>query len=336
MVRRALSRAACAVLITAGGAAQAQVRGDAPSAHAEAREVRSEFWREVAEPRYRRSRTLLRHAATLLRRYAETPSDGQLAQRRALLEAAIHRLELAREITPDDPEILYRLASAKMSWVQPLPGGGERRLDDEAIEIFNRLRAVDADFMPEEVAFNLGVLHTRAHRFDDAAREYERSIAQELMVDTSYIALGNLAEVTMLAGDVARAAQHYERAVGMARRAGDSSSLPLWGLAVALDRLGEHRAALDRTRDALAASHGTTGDLHRPGVFFEPAYEIHWYEALAAEALAEMNADSPDRRAYLENAEREWQRFLSHSDGESRWEDIARRNLEVVRRLLAR
>lgn len=331
--------AACLLVVCAiaiAGGAHAQVRSDGGAAEGEARAVRSEFWREVAEPRYRRSRTLLRHAVTLLRRYAETPSSDQPAQRRALLEAAIHRLELARAITPDDPEVLYRLATAKASWVQPIAGGGERRIDDEAIEIFERLRAVDSDFMPEDVAFSLGVLHTRAHRFDDAAREYERAMAQELMVDTSYIALGNLAEVTMLAGDVARAAQFYERAVDMARRAGDSSSLPLWGLAVALDRLGEHRAALDRTRDALAASQGTTSELHRPGVFFEPPYELHWYEALASEALSEMEANPAERRQHLEASARQWEQFLSQSAGESRWEDIARRNLDAVRRQLGR
>jgi tetratricopeptide (TPR) repeat protein len=329
---------ACGLVIAGAiaGPAHAQVRSDGGGAEGEARAVRSEFWREVAEPRYRRSRTLLRHAVTLLRRYAETPSSDQPAQRRALLEAAIHRLELARAITPDDPEILYRLATAKASWVQPIAGGGERRIDDEAIEIFDRLRAVDSDFMPEDVAFSLGVLHTRAHRFDDAAREYERAMAQELMVDTSYIALGNLAEVTMLAGDVARAARFYERAVDMARRAGDSSSLPLWGLAVALDRLGEHRAALDRTRDALAASQGTTSELHRPGVFFEPPYELHWYEALASEALSEMEANPAERRQHIEASARQWEQFLSQSAGESRWEDIARRNLDAVRQQLGR
>lgn len=313
------------------------------SAHAQSgasdvRAPRSEFWREVAEPRYRRSRTLLRHATTQLRRYDEQPGETGPAQRRALLEAAIHRLELALRIAPDDAEILYQLARAKQRWVKERPGGGEERLDDEAIAIYERLRAIDPEYEPFEVAFELGVLHTRAHRFDEAAREYERAMAQAPMFDMpeSMTALANLAEVTMLSGDVARAAQHYERAVEGARRAGATAALPLWGLAVALDRLGEHRAALDRAREALGASQGGTEILRSEGVFFEPAYEIHWYEAIGAEAIAEMEADAQSRRDALARAVASWEAFLTQSDGESRWEEVARANLERVRAALRR
>ena len=334
-----------AVALLAGGASNARAQSIAPAApHAE---MRSEFWREVAEPRYRRSRTLLRHATAYLRRYDEQRGEGrESAQRRALLEAAIYRLELALQITPDDPEVLHSLANAKMSWVRRSPAGAEERRDDEAAELFERVRALDPDYESRDVAFSLGVIHTRAHRFEDAAREYERSIGQEYVVDTSIEALGNLAEVTMLAGDVADAARHYERAVEIARRGHlppiqannqfyPATALPLWGLAIALDRLGEHRAALDRAREAVRASNGGTELLESERVFFEPPYELYWYLALAEEVRAETGTEA-ERRAHLERAAAQWAAFLEQSDGESRWEDTARRNLEAIRAQLPR
>lgn len=293
-------------------------------------EARSEFWRQVAEPRYRRSRTLLRHGLRRLADHQRHPPTLGPAQVRAILEGAIHRLELAHRITPRDPEILYLLASAKALWVRHLPGGGEERLDDEAVELFERLRRIDPSYDADDVAFQLGVLHTRARRFDRAAEEYRRAIDAELMLDTSPVAWSNLAEVTMLSGDLAHAVEHFERAAELYRRVGASNELALWGLAVALDRLGEHRSALDRAREALAQDGFTMNGLRRDGVFFEPPYEIHWYEALGHEALSGVDARPEDSRSHLQSALDAWNAFLRASDGESPWDDVARRNRDRI------
>lgn len=324
--------ASAVVLLIAAGDARGQHRRGGEGT-AEERDQRSPFWREVTQPRYRRARTLLRHALHRLRAFEQEQPGMGPAQQRAFLEGAIHRLELARGMAPEDPEILFLLADAKSRWLRVTPGGVEQRLDEEALELFRALRVLDPEYEPQDVAFRLGVLHTRQRRFEEAAEEYRRAIDHELLLGSSgsATAWNNLAEVTMMSGDVQSAVQHYERAVALYRRAGVGSDLALWGLAVALDRLGEHRSAVDRAREALSHTGGSMQTLRSPSVFFEPEYELHWYEAIGHEALAEMHASAEDRAAYLRLALESWRQFLEASAGESRWEDIARRNVERIR-----
>ncbi len=119
------------------------------------------------------------------------------------------------------------------------------------------------------------------------------------------------------------------------RAAGDPGDLALWGLAVALDRLGEHAQALDETKAALDCHDGTTAVLHSPDVFFVPAYEIHWYEALANEALANAAHGRDARIARLQSAKDELEHYLSEGGAGDRWADTARANLERLRTAIA-
>jgi tetratricopeptide (TPR) repeat protein len=91
--------------------------------------------------------------------------------------------------------------------------------------------------------------------------------------------------MTMLAGDLQGAVDNYERALQNSS-GGRDYLLALWGLSVALDRLGEHASAIEHAQKALHAEGWSASVLRSDGVFFEPPSELHYYEGLAHEALA--------------------------------------------------
>lgn len=207
--------------------------------------------------------------------------------RRARLDSALARLELAQQVAPDDPQIRYAQARVLLDWEEPGPlwRCTAKRRDDEAIAVLRALRRDHPQFAQARVAFDLAVALTRSSRFAAAAEVYAEAIALVLDPEDAAVMRSNLAEVTMLSGDVETAIAHYERALRDATF-GRDYLLPLWGLAVALDRLGEHDAALEHARKAIAAEGGRMAVLRSDGVFFEPSHEIYYYEALGHEALA--------------------------------------------------
>ncbi len=306
------------LLLLSGISARAQAR------HRDAR-AHSEFWSRARVPELRRVQTLMQHGTFHMQRASRAPSRYQ---RTAWIENAIARFAVAHELAPDVPRPLYLLAIATSQWQLENHTGAVERRDREAVAMFHQLRAMAPDFEAEIVAFELGVLHTRTRSFALAAREYERSIQLSLSNHESAVAQLNLAEVTMLAGDVARAVTQYERAILLSRSGGAllarNLTLSLWGCAVALDRAGEHSLAIQRAKEALSAGGGTMAPLRGPSVFYEPEYEIYAYEALGHMAEASQQTDPNTRRSSWKRAIARWTEFLRSGGRDSAWADLAR------------
>jgi tetratricopeptide (TPR) repeat protein len=236
----------------------------------------------------------------------------QAFRRRALLDAALARIDRALALAPDDGDALYARARVLAQWEQPGPVWtcSSQRRDPEAIAAFEALQIRHPELAPATVAFELAVALTRSQRFADAAQAYERAAALALDGENGATVRSNLAEMTMLAGDLQGAVDHYERAL-RSSNGGRDYLLALWGLSVALDRLGEHTAAIQHAQKALHAEGWTAQALRSDGVFFEPPHELHYYEGLAHEALAdhdptartrELRAASVSYRAFLAGA----------------------------------
>jgi len=290
-------------------------------------DLRSDFWREVAQPGYAASRALFDQGLRLLAVALETRSP---TSRTARLQAAIARLELAHRRAPDDPQALYYLGVAIAALEGP--GLGRQHAEEEAaVTRFLELRALDPDFYSDRVAFELGILYTRMGRLAQAADEYRRAIERAFDEAETVSAHSNLAEVCMLAGDLELAVAHYDRAIELARRGGASQSeslaLALFGSAVALHRLGQREAAIERARQALSAGGGSMDVLRAEGVFFEPIYEIHYYEALGHLALAASRTGREAEQARADAA-RSFQRYLTGGGTASPFAESARRELE--------
>jgi tetratricopeptide (TPR) repeat protein len=254
------------------------------------RHVSAPFWQRAREPEAARAEALLRQGRALLvpaLRVSFLLGKEASIQRRVGIENALSRFARARVLSPRDPELLFLTGKALAAWQREAAGATEHK-SSEAIECFLALRAIDPWYEAESVAFELGVLFTREGRFRDAQAEYERALRLRLEADTDSAALGNLAEVTMLAGDLERAVQLYEQAV--AEGSSDQRLLSLWGLAVALDRLGERGRAIETAQDALRSDQQPMHVLEQGSVFFVPAHERLYYRGVGFLAQAQLTA----------------------------------------------
>ncbi len=337
MIRRPRSTTLGRGLATAAFAVALSVTTFAlsPAPVATAQMSEPSFWRTVREPDYARAMHLMMQGMYLLREHdvarrerEQDPMSGLGPhQINAILDGAIRRFALAHHLAPTEPQILYFYAMATSLWEAPGRGGVTRR-DDETLALFTQLRNIDPGFEAMAVAFSLGVVHTRDRDFEAAAQEYHRAIASALAPND--LNWANLAEVTMLSGDVEAAVGYYERAIHVANGNGADTVLALWGLAVALDRLGEHRRAIEVAGEALSEGGGTMTPLRADLVFFEPAYEIHWYEGLGHAALA-VQAQSAEDRARAEGASvAAFRLFLARGGEESPWATLARRHITTA------
>jgi tetratricopeptide (TPR) repeat protein len=123
--------------------------------------------------------------------------------------------------------------------------------------------------------------------------------------------------------------------------------LTLWDLAVALDRSGDPRGAVDTAAKASAMVTIGSTRLPRPGrwiiasdpkVFFVPAWEREWYLALASSAAARDAHDARDAAVEWAEAERHWDTYVSRSTASGSggpWLAIARLRRDATHALRA-
>ncbi|HEX3774874.1 MAG TPA: tetratricopeptide repeat protein [Polyangiaceae bacterium] len=151
----------------------------------------------------------------------------------------------------------------------------------------------------------------------------------------------NLAETDMDLGQLKLAISEYRVALSSAGRA-DHVTAAYFGLAVALDRFGDFPAALDAASRAIAmplpqTMFGEVSVLDLPGTFFTPEYEIHYYKALRAMALARAAKDPTSKREALSDAAEEWAAYLVRAEVDrTPWVQPARLHQASVERELAK
>ncbi|HEX2677393.1 MAG TPA: tetratricopeptide repeat protein [Polyangiales bacterium] len=257
----------------------------------------------------------------------------QALARRALLDGALLRTEAALALTPRDSDLLYVRARALEMWEEPtdLQSCGARRRDRDAAQALRTLIELDPSYEAMQTSFELGIVLTRDHAFAEAAHAYARSIELAWSPRDTAVAHSNMAEVTMLAGDPGAALVHYQRAIALSS-GGRDYALSLFGLGVALDRLGEHDKALESCARGAETGGRSLAVLEADGVFFEPPYERHYYLALGQEALARL---MPEARALLlETARAEYDMFVALAPESDPYRTAARANLESVQREL--
>lgn len=316
--------------------------------------VRRSAWQELTHPGVARARSFVRQGlrawnSQLLRdpvTGVERPPMA-LERRAALVQNAIVRYRLARRYDPSDPHILYLLALTTAAHLMPAEGSAEpSRRDAEALALFEELREQAPEWNAPIVAFEIGVLRTRARQYEEAASEYRlvlghgtSSPARASEVDpiaamNTLFATGNLAEVTMLSGDVETAVTYYEQAVALARSMPglppNARSSTVYGLAVALDRVGEHASALERASQAISLGGGLSGlreDVRQHRVFFEPAYELYYYEGIGHLAEARDAVMAAERARARRAAVESFQHYLSAGGSESEFASLARRHI---------
>jgi hypothetical protein len=141
----------------------------------------------------------------------------------------------------------------------------------------------------------------------------------------------NMGEAQMRLGHVDDAVETFRDVLRVVSSLPNTTStyiLTAWDLAVALDRSGDSRGAVDEASQVLgmaalpmaiplpmAASRALRGTLilRSTGVFFVPAWEVEWYFALAATADARDAHDAPDEAASWAEAESHWKAYVDQS-----------------------
>ncbi|MDQ3034830.1 MAG: tetratricopeptide repeat protein, partial [Myxococcota bacterium] len=302
-------------------------------------------WGDYVSPERRTARQLRRDGLVRLLDALGSTGQGLGPPPEVLFEQALIRFERARRALPQDPDLLYFTALALGGWHRMVDGHVERRTD-EAIAAYEELRRVDPDYHADRVAFELALLRSRRGEHTEAVAEYRRVIDaamldpapppyaitdRERQLARLYVAVSpatahlNLAENTMMIGDLDSAIAAYRRAADLSSDDPVTRVLALWGLALALDRSGDTRDAMATARRAIQGdpypvdvpplgidhqAHGPMAILHGHGVFFEPAYELDAYDAIGWEAMAS-GLSGADREELLRRARLAWTAYLT-------------------------
>jgi tetratricopeptide (TPR) repeat protein len=158
----------------------------------------------------------------------------------------------------------------------------------------------------------------------DAYGEYLRRSTDPRSRTTAEL---NRAEAAMRLGNLAEAIVGYreafEHASQVAFSSGETATLAVWGLAVALDRQGDSNGASLATARALGLDHGMQLIEYGRNVFFVPEYERLWYLGLGALEMARA-ADASERKAAYAKAASVWQRYVYVARSDDRWLALAK------------
>jgi tetratricopeptide (TPR) repeat protein len=262
------------------------------------------LWQETLEPTLTEVRPIVFNIERLLVHNAELRRRG-LPTDRSVLEQALGLANRACSLRPRDPEIRH-LRSRVLY--------GLERWTDAANDLAEAIRLDPEGPFTHEWAFDLGVALTRLQRWDEAADAYRRFLEECPWPGERSIALTNLGETLMSAGDLEGALVQFRLAVTTAPHYTHAHL----GLAVALDRQGDPSGAHSAMLQAMSTGAGLS-ELESPAVFFVPAWEIFYYRALAAEVTGQVDL-----------ARRHWQSFLSEGGQDGPYATRAREHLEAL------
>jgi tetratricopeptide (TPR) repeat protein len=247
---------------------------------------------------------LLEQAEQLLHTVSQTRDRDR---RFALADQAQALCEQAARERPRDPTPHIMLARALTVADVQHPEACRPRACERAVAELKEARKLDASGVEaERVASELGLVLSRVGSYEEALAEYDRalklidperrpSVFEDLGRSVLY---GNSAETLMALGHVDRAIQRYRQAEATATAGDIEWELAEWGLGVALDRddqLEKSRQAIQRALDVDPAM----AHLADESVFFEPAGDKRYYEAIGHEVAGDRELALAAWRAFI-------------------------------------
>lgn len=285
-------------------------------------------WDAARDPAARREYEVLVALERILSRDELEPFDPTLPQR--LMRAALTATELAAKDETSDVRLRF-IAGDLLS--DSLVGR-----DREAREVLRAaLREAPTSPLAGRAWFNVAIASARLGEPEEEHRAYTQAL--ELVWERGFRAniLTNRGESAMVLGRLEPAILDYREAIRLADRP-DMQALAHYGLGITLERSGDLPAALAAMRVANGIQiPGIGSSLDLPGVFFVPAYDVHYYKALAAMAAARDAEGSPREGEHLLAAMHHWSDYLAPATAERhRWVPNARRHLERVKKRLAK
>ncbi len=196
----------------------------------------------------------------------------------------------------------------------------------------------DGSLFATEVWQKLAECYVRLERTDDEIRAYDQVLARATTDAERMTPLLNQGEAYMRRGDADEAVSQFRELLELASRTGsvDISLLAHWDLAVALDRSGDFRSALEAARTTVRMTKAAILVISpiNTTVYFVPDYEREWYLALGHAALA-LDADGPRTAADQWRAsEAAMTTYVNEATrhGNDRWLALARQRLDEIRK----
>ncbi len=303
-----------------------------------ARPVHAEpsIWQRAHQPELTRNQQLLNRIERLLGTVGLPELNAEFsAGAVALFQLSDGRFRCGDSADPKaalDPRLEYLIGGA-------LVQAEIQRETDARCLLERALRDAPQSPLAAQGYFNLALA---AGKLGDRKAEraaYLRALEITWDPDMRANTYGNLAESDMGAGDLRRAVREYRMALASSQQP-DIVALAYYGLAVALDRSGDLPSALDAAKRALSVQLPPTvfsapSVLDLPSVSFTPSYEIHYYKALGAMALAASAKDDALRRAALADAAEHWSAYLVRAEIErTPWVQAAKLHQASVARAL--
>jgi tetratricopeptide (TPR) repeat protein len=284
------------------------------------------LWQRARSTDVRAEARLLAALERTLDARAQVSFDPALAE--GLGRAALAMSDLAGIREPKDPRLACVMARVLLT-------AGARRAREAQQLLEAALPRLPVGMLAAEAWYSLALASSELDEPRKAQHAYSRTIElswdQELRATSYY----NRGEESMRLGELNLALADYERAVALAEGP-DTEALARFGLAVALERRADLPAAFQELDRALAIvlpvpPYATEDPLELPNVFFVPAYERHYLEALIAMARARRLQGSVRRDLYG-RAGSAWDAYLAAATGNEPWFDHARAHRERCRR----
>ncbi|MBI2389485.1 MAG: tetratricopeptide repeat protein [Deltaproteobacteria bacterium] len=243
----------------------------------------------------------------------EDPQKGGMSY--SALLGALSLLQAHGASTSADPRLRYDLGLvlAKM-----------RRWGEAAPALESALALSPQHPFAEEGSFELAICYSHLGRHEDEERAYLVALGVTDRRGNKALICSNLAESRMAQGKLAAALDAAEQALEL----DPDLASARYNQAIILDRAGDPSGALEAAKHALELD-PDADSLVRDGVFFEPAYEKHWYVALRELALAERTLGDV-RKFHLMAALTFYDKWLAEADAGDRFRPRA---LEAVARL---
>ncbi len=225
-----------------------------------------------------------------------------LLDRDDLYQRVVDVLAPALEIAPDHPAATFALEALVETYAKL------DRPREEVVVSRRYIARLSDDRSRALTMMNMGEAEMRLGRLDDA--------------------LGTFRSVIQICGTLPNSSARNS-----------TYALTLWDLAVALDRGGDARAAIETASKASQLTWDEIGPMGLPrsvtgwdairdqqNVFFVPDWEREWYLALGDTAAAGVEQDARGAAARWTSAEAHWETYVSHAAGsrEDRWLAIGR------------
>jgi tetratricopeptide (TPR) repeat protein len=250
---------------------------------------------------------LIEQAEQLIR---TIPQQRDRDRRFAVADQAQALCEQAARERPKDPAPHIVLARVLTVADPQHPEACRPKACERAIAELKEARRLDSNGAEaQRIAAELGLVLSRVGAYEDALAEYDRALKladpeRRPSVFDEYgrsVLYGNSAETLMALGRLDQAIERYRQAEATSTPGDIEWELAEWGLGVALDRdeqLEKSRQAVQRALDF----DPTMAHLADESVFFEPAGDKRYYEALGHEVAGDRELALAAWRAFLAEA----------------------------------